>query len=375
MAPRKKGLAGQTAKKEKPLKEWAPQTPEAYAQALSSLVHQSFKTINTNTEAGGVRIPSSKGLNLPYVSARTLIGAGIALRMDRYVGAASHVIYSQIDAVCTGRTEGVPESELDLIRGRISEVQEVGAVFGGDHVSPRMKQMLLPKGDSYVAISPVSCAGVAIVLQEARSRHNERVFANREHKDVDVGKPIAAASFPVGGDKSLNAGGLVYRMQQTLYAAPPGTQQEVKYALALHHRGFTTPPIPPRLMKEYLAWRAEVHEKTDNNMDARSRHREIIQSIARAMLSAGANARRVLLDHTSFLPDEANQNNRLVSDQAGLWSQGLIDPEARSKEWPTLMARVASRAISAWEVHKGKPLALSQHELNQITGYFEEALR
>ena len=374
MAPRKKGITAKPVK-EKPLKEWVLHPSEAYGQALSSLVHQSFKTVNTNAEAGGVRIPASKALNLPYVSARTLIGAGICLRMDRYVGAANHVIYSQIDAVSIGRTEGVPESELALIKARLTEVQNEGAVFGGDHVSPRMKQVLLPKGDTYVAISPVSCAGVAIVLQEARSRHNERVFENRENKTVNVGKPISAASFPVGGDKSLNAGGLVYRMQQTFYATSPSSQQDVKYALALHYSGFSKPPLPASLMREYVAWRLQVREMTDRNMVTRSRHSEIAQGIAKAILRIGANARGVLLEHSSVLPDEAVQRDGLISEKVNAWSRGLLDKSARSKDWPSLMARVTARAMSAWEIEPGKPLALSQGELNQLCEDLEGAFR
>ncbi len=374
--------------KERELKPWIEYSPEQYKLALSRMVHQSFKTVNTNTEAGGVRIPRQAGLKLPYVSARTLIGAGIDVRMDRYEGAGAARIYGQIDEIETGRTEEVPEAVRQLVLNGLNEVRNKSAIAGGEHVFPRMRQILLPHDGSYVAISPVACAGVALEIRQAVSNHWAAFIAESEQakaqpKLVRTLRGIDNAVFPIGGSNAQNAGMLIYAFQSPLMGSAPRLQATLRQALSVHFKGFERVPIPTSLMEAYLQWRETVGQDTEQNMDIRAVHRDFMHRFARAALQSGANARAILHAYIDRLPLEAqsaeveknSQRRRLLSTLVPAWSRGLIDREEREADWPSDMASRLARAISSWVPPKGEPLTLGQREINAMAGYLEEALR
>ena len=53
-----------------------------YQQALVESVHHSLKTINSNIEKGGIRLSHSQALDLPYISARTLLADHLLVPTD-----------------------------------------------------------------------------------------------------------------------------------------------------------------------------------------------------------------------------------------------------------------------------------------------------
>ena len=55
---------------------------DQYRQTLAESVHFSNKTINSNIEKGGIRLAKSQALDLPYISARTLLADDITIPTD-----------------------------------------------------------------------------------------------------------------------------------------------------------------------------------------------------------------------------------------------------------------------------------------------------
>ena len=55
---------------------------DIYQQALAESVHYSVKTVNSNIEKGGIRLAQSHALNLPYISARTLLADDFLVPTD-----------------------------------------------------------------------------------------------------------------------------------------------------------------------------------------------------------------------------------------------------------------------------------------------------
>ncbi|MEN9397524.1 MAG: hypothetical protein RLZ81_2054, partial [Pseudomonadota bacterium] len=45
----------------------------AYQALIKDMTHFSVKSVNSNAEAGGIRLTSAAGLQRPYLSVRTLI--------------------------------------------------------------------------------------------------------------------------------------------------------------------------------------------------------------------------------------------------------------------------------------------------------------
>jgi hypothetical protein len=362
--------------KEKALKPWIEFPPAAYSEAIGKLVHHSFKTVNTNAAAGGVRIDRDQALVLPYVSARTLLPS-VDIRMDRWEGAARAKIYGQIDEVDAGRTDGIPSSDLESIRQEMEQARQTRYIIGGDHLSPRLRQILLPKGDGYVAISPIAAAGVSLVLRQELRRHHDAVMAERDtvkEPDQRVLRFVNTANFPIGGSNSQNAGGLIFNMQGPLVGQAPSLESSLREALSLFHKGFPRPPVSTVLMREYRAWRHSVKGDTARNMDTRVQHQQFLARFAQAALVAGRRARLTLETWANHLPDYNPEAPVLVSREVKGWSRGLIDPALRSRQWSAEMASVLARAIAAWKSQEFPALVLEQDELNTMVKAIEEAL-
>jgi hypothetical protein len=241
-----------------------------------------------------------------------------------------------------------------------------------------LRQILLPKGDGYVAISPIAAAGVSLVLREELRRHHDAVMAERDRvKEADqrVLRFVKTATFPIGGSNSQNAGGLIFNMQGPLVGQAPSLESSLREALSLFHRGFTRPPLSTALMREYRAWRHSVKDFTARNMDARAQHQQFLARFARAALVAGRRARQTLEAWANHLPDYDPDAPVLVSREAKGWSRGLIDPALRSRQWPAEMAGVLARAIAGWKSQEFPALLLEQDELNVMVNAIDEALR
>ncbi|ETR24106.1 hypothetical protein RQ80_18765 [Acinetobacter baumannii] len=58
-----------------------PQT-DIFINALEESVHFSLKTINSNIEKGGIRLSKQQALDLPYLSARTLLNEDFLIPTD-----------------------------------------------------------------------------------------------------------------------------------------------------------------------------------------------------------------------------------------------------------------------------------------------------
>lgn len=230
-------------------KEWKSHSLDDYSSAIEKLVHHSFKTVNTNAEAGGVRVAQAQGVRLPYIGVRTLLGHGIGVLMDRYEGAATARIYSQISQVAQGRIEGIPEIELAHILRSLESVKTESFVQSRQ-ISPRLRQILLPRPDGgYLSLTPISAAGVSHQIKEAALGHNEVIKGLRKANDETVKnfRRITLADFPIGGAKHVNPGGMVFSMRAPVvgdHPTPAGDQagglgmrryHVPKYSLLLKH--------------------------------------------------------------------------------------------------------------------------------------------
>jgi hypothetical protein len=155
-----------------------------------NLFHFSCKTVNSNTAAGGVRLGADQALDLPYVSARTLLSEGRSIGLDYLVNAGS-------DATVFKRVrQSIGEIDPNDIDGPVfrQAVSEKYQVLSGQHrergldsVSPRLRQLLIPvHGQArYVALTPLGSAGLCETVKAvSRQRQEER------KAEIKVGSPI-----------------------------------------------------------------------------------------------------------------------------------------------------------------------------------------
>lgn len=211
-----------------------------YQQALAESVHHSLKTINSNIEKGGIRLAQNQALDLPYISARTLLSDNILIPTDYQANAGkTATLFKAVKAAQLN--ENLSESD-DEFRQNVSALEphlktafEQPFSAGLDIVDIRMRQLLIPKEDEYLSISPLSAAGVSLLL-------NVEVDALKEQRKADGKesklKNIQTAVFGIGGSNPQNVGSLVRSMQRPIVLGSPTLEPKTRLAFQYFYKGF-----------------------------------------------------------------------------------------------------------------------------------------
>lgn len=377
-------MAEATDKSEKD--DWKTFSADAYRKVAANLVHFSAKGVNSNAESFGVRLGKEAALPLPYISARCLMRRGVTIPVDylqnpgggkmdmggdlvKIADVMRQIRHLQTDE--HGQTPDVVAPLQVAVAAALDGAYE--DQIGGCHVSPRLRQLLLPKGDGYVAITPLPSGGLSQVINQRVQAHNEAVKAAPEPREA---WPLRLGGLGVGGSNPQNVGSLVRNMQTVLTFTAPTEDRATRAAFAIHFKGVS--PIPPRrLMMLWRDWRKQAIVKNGGqlptDMEARQAEQTLLENIARAILRQGEKARRRLEAHSDILGDA------LLSDELqDELLRGLIDPAERGKDWPRLFGEQVAAAIGRYSIAQNPRdllIPLDQASLDQIAHWIEEAAR
>lgn len=345
-------------------KDWVIYSPDQYEEAIEEMVHHSFKLTHSAITGGGVRVSAEAGVKLPYISVRTLIGHGHEVLTDHYgKGPKSINIHQQINAVAVNLAENAPASDVALIKKLLVAANQKNYVKSNG-ISPRLRQILLPTNEGYLAVSPLSCAGIGVLIANQLTQFTKRVNAQDEdksHQDRPLRK-IKRASLPLGGSKPFNVGNLVYKITSPILGGFPTANNTLRHALSLFHSGQKSLSFPPGLVGEYLSWRNALSGATSHNQDARDTHAKYLQRFVRHWQGLGADARDLLIEHRQALPDQTS----LTSSSLGLFERGLIDPQERNAEWNYQFASKLAHRLAKLEKDDVRRFEYTQAEINTI---------
>ncbi|ATE59492.1 hypothetical protein [Thauera sinica] len=351
--------------------EWVELPHELYVKTSSQLVTFSHKTANSNIPAGGVRLSRAQALRLPYVAARTLLGAGETPALDYVANAGkTATAVKQLEQLREGRAAASPDDARRLL-DTLAEATANGCEIGTDKVSLRARQLLLPRPDGgYVAVTPLGAGGVSLRLREAVRAHNER------QRETPLLQRIPVAVFGLGGANPQNVGSLVREMQRPLVFFAPVEKRQLKAALALHFQGAAI-RLPRDLLLAFRAWcsasRARNGGRIPTDMHTRDEEIEHIRGIARAILLQGQRACQRLLAHRDILPADGVP---LVSAEADPVARGLVDPDLRGKDWPRAFAVRLAYLIADHRFSDGREeFHFDQADIHELQDMIEEAAR
>lgn len=356
-------------------REWISHTEEDYRDVVGKLVHQSFKTTNSKSEAGGVRVPLSKAQNVPYIGISSFLhhGVHVPLEYTKNPGKATSA-YKQVNAVASSsHEENAPEDEVEIIRCELSSVSDIPLV-DCSHISPRLRQVLIPRGDTYISLTPISSHGVGQIIRSALWNHHERL-SQEEIRNQDYAY-LNTAELPIGGAKSLNVGMEVFGVRSPLVGDAPSPDHDLRYALSLFYRGSEL-WFPQPLVEKYIEWRDSV----EGNVLSKSKHREShaywMNQFARFTLNLGDDLNEILFRYREHLPMSSSCEDEpgsmpYLKDKP--FQQGLTNPALRDQSWKEIAAREIRSKVVLFQKDRFRKYEYSTSERKVMADLLKEAL-
>ncbi len=349
-------------------KEWSDFPLEQYQQEASRLVHFSSKTVNSNAPPCGVRVSREGGLDLPLVGVRTLLADGVAVPLDytRNAGKTATLVKQMRLVASDQAPEDVSADHLRDIRRVAAQATAAAYEEGTEWVSPRLRQLLLPKGQGeYVAVTPLGSSGLSAVL-------NQKLEALPERR-----KQFRHALLGMGGSNPQNVGALVREMRNPLLFAAPTEDPLVRRVLSIHYKGISL-GLPRQPLDAYCLWRERQLRDHDgvmpSTMGIRQREAELIGDITHVVMRRGQRARELLESNRHLLPVTPDADSLLSLELKDAVVPGLIEPAARDTAWAYEFGRRLARAIES-ELRTKWDMPLAGSAVEQIARWIEEAVR
>ena len=393
-----------------------------YQNSFKGFVHFSFKTVNSNAAAGGIRLEAADALKLPYVSARALLAEGTSCMTDYTKNAgriATHFKHAkQARLAASGLTleknaketenssaekDTVPDllpEELEAVAAALVRCTQGRLEDGCDSfLDPRLRQLLLPRVDeaghvSYCSVTPLTAGGLCqIVRAEVAASNQAHKLAKEEWlKEKALKKNVKASMSPlptrsvqmaqlgIGGSNPQNVGGLVREMQQPLYMAAPQAKGGLQRALAIHHQGVEL-NIPEKLVRKYAEFLAKqtLDGVRQSDWESRSQEKIILAEIVGDVLNQIDEIRRLLDQYLDVLPEDATGQPAYFapkwhSDVKAAW----VDESLRGRDWAFQAAGWLANAIGKFEVQtkneSQRLLSLDVYGIKSIESLIEEIL-
>lgn len=334
-----------------------------YQQALAESVHHSLKTINSNIEKGGIRLAQHQGLDLPYISARTLLADDLLVPTDYQANAGkTATLFKVIKAAQLDEDLSEADDELKqnvaLLKPQLHTAFNQPFSAGLEVVNIRMRQLLLPKDDEYISVSPLSAAGVNLLLNHEVDTLKEQ--RKQESKDSKL-KTIKTAVFGIGGSNPQNVGSLVRSMQRPIVLDSPTLDPKTRLAFQYFYKGFDykisnayinlamyqelTEYAKSLIEQQQLSLKLGFHEHgiqaPFSNLKTRQAELSSIEKVVNDVLQQGQQILTILQTIKEQLPSlkALERKSFWNHPRVSIITQGLINPEIQPfDDWKVLFA-------------------------------------
>lgn len=344
---------------------------DIYQQALAESVHYSLKTVNSNIEKGGIRLAQSHALDLPYISARTLLADDFLVPTDYQANAGKTatlfkvVKAAQLDEELSEADEEFKQN-VALLKPHLNKIFEQPFTAGLDIIDIRMRQLLIPKNNEYLSISPLSAAGLNLLINTEVDALKEQRKA--EGKNTKL-KNIKTAVFGIGGSNPQNVGSLVRSMQRPLVLDSPTQDPKTRLVFQYFYKGFDyqisnayinramyqelTEYAKSLIEQQKLSLKVGFHEHgihaPFSNMQTRAAELTTIQKVVDDVLQQGQDILQILKSVANDLPSlkVLERKSRWSHPRVSLIAQGLINPELQQfEDWQQFFADDLARRIT-----------------------------
>jgi len=399
----KKGAQKATKIEKKP---WVVAGPKVYGKLVQELSHLSAKLVHTKAGAVGVRLGPDALIDAPYVAVCCMPAGSVPLDYvsDSKIANQHRQMMLASEGRESERFEHIDAQDCDAAKNAWALAQSTDQVYGQNRVSMRLRQVLLPLGRKeeleceYVSLTPLHSGGLSELLR-SRIRAEEaawRAAFESAHQKIDgvalddkKSKKAFAQSretaliadpvfIPFGGSKPFNASAFGVAVQQGLFFAAPSSNQAVRLAVRLHHRGIESLRPAWETLKSYANLHREMRRIRAQGgtigLKEREKEREILSEMLVEVLRKGDAARgniRNAMDRGVVA--------ELTSQNCDPIQRGLIDPERRNRLWAMQLGAALAKHIDDFLAKNGKggiAINLDESDRKALAIFFsEEALR
>ena len=352
----------------KTIKEIETLEEATYQESFSQLLHFSFKSVNSNTGSGGIRLSAVKARDTaPYISTEGALAQGFSVAVD-YASMSPQAIATHLKhaRIAQGRDEKQVMSSPERILRTLENETRTPLELNTGGVEPRLRQILLPldaEFRGYLTLTPLVSAGLARLLRETES-------SMRLDTDSKAQRRLRRASLKVGGDNPQNVGALITEFQRPLMFSAPQEDSDLKRALSLHYRGMTI-KLSEEAVTGYIEWRGKQLQRGGGRMSGKSRVRHsetaIVGEIARYVLEQAHRCTRLLERHRQALPGES-----LTDPGLPLFQQGLLDPGRRNSLWRAEFAQALAQRIADYRLQDETTLGLDSSGISGLANIIEQ---
>jgi len=247
--------------------------PEKYREVFNTMAHFAMKLSNTNA-AGAIRIDQTYAKTIPYAAVCTSLAHGKDIPTDYTRGAgdakaAKHLRWAtstatakdaqQFEAQSENASNKTEKKRFSVDAQNIRDIIAVKpyyasvktlyeqadhhyAIINGEKISPRLTQLLLPKQDGYIAVTPLASAGYGCCFSQEIKKHD---------------RWLSRVKRSLGGANPQNIGGLVYWLTKPLLMSAPHENAETKRIYQALYKSI--PYVVPRtIFEQYAQWRKKI---------------------------------------------------------------------------------------------------------------------
>lgn len=343
-----------------------------YQQTLAESVHFSVKTINSNIEKGGIRVSKDQTLDLPYISTRTLLADQLLVPTDYQANAGkTATLFKVVKAAQLDEDLSEMDDEfknhVNQLKPHFKTALQKSFSTGLDHIDIRMRQLLIPqKDDCYISLSPLSAAGVNLLLNAEVDRLKEQRKTEGQQSQL---RNIKTAVLGIGGSNPQNVGSLVRAMQRPIVVSAPTINPQEKLAFQYFYKGFeyeiSSAYINRALYIELTQYAQKLIEQKQlshdlgfndigihaplSNMDTRAEEIDTLKMIVENVLAQGQDILEILKTIEKQLPsrEDLERDSLWSHPSVSVLTQGLINPELQQYEdWQIVFADHLAKKIT-----------------------------
>lgn len=384
---------------------------------FSKVVHYSLRYENSSV-SGGVRLSSDSKIEHPLLTGRAIFEPGefcIDYLMNSPEGnqpiKAFNIQkgFSEYNSFADLKSPNedkrakaeIAKKKLDdamtEIKNNYDEVlnqMAEGAEFSEEFLSPKQKQLFLPKknGEGYIVITPLCAIEISRRMRQRIIETNNEVkeakqkyvsnLSEQEHLSSSksfVDRRVSVNIRPMGGKNDQNVGMFAFTAKEALTACAPERDLTVAEAYSALYCGFQFEPSKELLVR-YSAFRRKLSVRSANgkvvrtNIHDRKVELRFIEQACRQIHNQFLEFQARIEALPLLLKREAlSGSNRLV----GLALMKPMQRESRRLLSQELASLIHSQFLNYYEVKEGKKcyaLDLSPEAMLALTNHAEEIL-